>query len=101
MLAKDGIKYCPGCKRELPVDSFQAGKAKDGLRLYCKECTKVKNEELRKKRLQERAQKKVLKTFSGKQPREVINEIRERIGWLKSQGYKYEGRLTYLQTIEL
>lgn len=37
---KNGLKYCPQCKRNLPITKFGKNKnVKDGLRTYCKECT--------------------------------------------------------------
>lgn len=44
------MKYCKSCKKEKPLSEF--GKHKnmpDGLRWMCKECTRRKNQELRKR----------------------------------------------------
>ena len=39
-----GIKKCMTCKREMPVGNFhRQGGNKDGLRCYCKDCSRASN----------------------------------------------------------
>lgn len=104
MLATGNIKQCPGCNRELPLDAFNKdGARKDGLSTYCKACQAAKNRKWRRN-LIATAQGTAITPPSppdGKQPREIIAEIRERINTLRALGYSFEGKLTYLQTIKL
>lgn len=47
-LAKQGIKVCSTCKRELSFDNFQKDKhKKDGLQSKCKDCMKIQNQQKR------------------------------------------------------
>ena len=45
-------KYCPGCKSDLPLNSFAANRCKvDKLNPYCKECCKQNKKEVDKLKL--------------------------------------------------
>ena len=47
---KNGIKYCPRCKRELPIDLFGSdASTSDGLQTYCKVCKRQSLREHRAK----------------------------------------------------
>lgn len=42
---KNGIKFCPGCKKNLPISVFvKDSSASDGLQTYCKFCNKKQRE---------------------------------------------------------
>lgn len=39
-----GTKFCPKCKRELPIEMFYKDRTKfDGLGIYCKDCERIKD----------------------------------------------------------
>ena len=39
-----GVKHCPGCHQDKPVQGFPSSKTRpNGLRTYCKVCTNAKN----------------------------------------------------------
>lgn len=97
-------KVCTKCGRELPITEFHINRrTKDGLQHTCKEC--------KREYMRQYAQMHTLKantpTYSqnpdlaDKQPREIIAQIKTLINELRARGYSYEGKLTYLQTINL
>lgn len=99
-------KKCTKCGRELSITEFHKhSKNKDGLQCWCKQCHKIADVK--------RAANNVAKTtppqsvttphpiLSKMQPREIIAEIRERIGYLRSTGWQVECNLTYTQIREI
>lgn len=91
-------KVCPKCGRELTADMFNlSAKSADGLQSYCKECSK--------KAALESKKRKFTPPYpllpNGQEPREVIQEIRERVNMLREVGFEYEGNLYYRQTIKI
>ena len=97
-------KVCTKCGRELPITEFHISRRnKDGLQHYCKEC--------KREYMRQYAQMHKLKDdapiypqnpdLADKQPREIIAQIKTLINELRARGYGYEGKLTYLQTINL
>lgn len=45
-------KYCPDCRRDLPIDEFTKNRRnRDGLAFYCRTCRNVRDEASRRKRL--------------------------------------------------
>lgn len=97
-------KVCTKCGRELPITEFHINRrTKDGLQHYCKAC--------RCEYMRQYAQTHTLKTnippysqnpdLADKQPREIIAQVKTLINELRARGYSYEGKLTYLQTINL
>lgn len=95
-------KVCARCKQEKPITDFNKSvKQKDGLQSYCKECKKsysaahyisVKSQH------SQSATQPHLTEFDAFQPREIIAQIRERINYLRSKGWEYEGQLSYTET---
>lgn len=47
---QNGIKYCPRCKRQLPIELFGSdASTSDGLQTYCKVCKRQSNKEQRER----------------------------------------------------
>ena len=77
-------KYCPCCKRELPVTSFakNSDPKSDGYRSYCKECQQKKNKVYNARRTEKlraarQSDPSVLKRFSNS---ELLKELSTRDG---------------------
>lgn len=101
-------KRCSKCGCEKPITEFHKRKASpDGLQSWCIQCTKECNARYV-------ASKKAIITppqsvtavephpvFSKMQPREIQNEIRERVNYLRSTGWDCEVKLTYTQVREI
>lgn len=46
-ISEGGLKFCPGCKKDLPVNYFyKCYKNADGYSHYCRACTKEKRRDL-------------------------------------------------------
>lgn len=99
-------KVCSRCGQEYPIDYFAKNKeCKDGHIGQCKYC---KNELARERNRNRGMQLKQITPpysqnpdLSDKQPREIIAQVKTLINELRARGYNYEGKLTYLQTINL
>lgn len=100
-------KHCPRCNRDLPTGSFSKNRSNlDGLASCRKECQLEYNRKWRAAKgltpaLATGSKAAPEATPDGKQPREIIAEIRERITALRDLGYAFEGKLTYLHEIKL
>lgn len=94
-------KICNKCHKELPVTEFhKKAKAKDGLQSECKTCRKQYYPQ--KSSVTPPHTHHVNDTDMGSQPaRVLIQQIRCLKKELLSRGYKFEGKLTYLQTIDI
>lgn len=98
-------KKCRECGRELPLTSFSIlRRSPDGRHSRCKECDNAyQRAYMAKKRgqMQTTPTNSLNPEFAGKTPRELIQNVRELVNELRARGYSYEGKLTYLQTIEI
>lgn len=96
-------KKCDKCNRELPLNCFHKNKRNsDGLQCTCKECKRLYNKEhYYAKKGKITPPQSVMNPhpiFSKMQPRELIAEIRERINYLRDNGWTFNGTLEYTQT---
>lgn len=112
-MEEEKTKKCSRCGRELPLSEFPVNKGcKDGHTGQCKRC---KVELARERRERKRGgQNKLVADkgtvnpmvahnpkFKDMTPRVLIADMREIINELRARGYNYDGKLTYLQTINL
>lgn len=101
---EEKTKICAKCKRELPLSEFYKHcRTKDGLQGECKDCRKayvVKYQRI-KRDTPPNPLKACNPEFKDKTPRELIQTVRDLINELRSRGYTYEGKLTYLHTIKI
>lgn len=99
-------KRCSHCGRELPITEFYTSKTcKDGHVGQCKKC--VYEIAKARKRMQKQSNTATSlhytlnPQFADKSPREIIADVRVLINELRARGYQYEGKLTYIQEINL
>lgn len=100
-------KVCSHCGRELPITEFYTSKTcKDGHAGQCKKC-RYEIDKARK-RMQKQSNPTLSQShytlnpqFADKSPREIIADVRVLINELRARGYQYEGKLTYIQEINL
>lgn len=96
-------KRCTKCGKELPTTEFyKCSATKDGLHSYCKACAKAADaERYAAKKAKITPPQSITEPhpiFSKMQPREIIAEIRERIKYLRSLGWQFDGHLEYVET---
>lgn len=94
-------KVCSKCKQEKPIWAFYSHKYNaDGLQSYCKECQKAydKSRYDNAKSKPTQSTSPLFAEFDALPPREIIAQIRERINYLRSKGWDYEGQLSYTET---
>lgn len=96
-------KRCPKCGEVLPITEFHKhSKSKDGLQSWCKHCSKIANAtSYSNKKSQITPPQSVTSPhpiFSKMVQREIIAEIRERINYLRSKGWTFDGHLEYTET---
>lgn len=86
------------CGEEKPLTAFHICRsAKSGRYSYCKECTSKK----RKKAGQNIPKDLEDSPFYGIEPRVIINEIKQRVNYLRALGWKYEGHMEYTKTYKV
>lgn len=95
-------KRCPKCGETKPITEFSKNsKTKDGLQPWCKHCKKTANAAIYSARKLQKTSQSVTSPhpiFSKMLPREIIAEIRERINYLRSKGWTFDGHLEYVET---
>jgi hypothetical protein len=108
------MKRCGHCKRVLGLDNFSTAKTKDGLRNWCKECTRVDNRsryavydnagKLRNKRNAERRtrlKQEIVNRFGGKCARCGYHEFVAGLDFHHVDGTKKEHNIAKLLTLSL
>lgn len=107
---EEPTKVCSRCGQEKPLTEFSPNKTcKDGHIGQCKKC----NAEYKRKWYHNRKAGEVSTPphqnfamlrnpeLANKTPRELIQDMRTLVKELRARGFQYEGKLTYLQTIEI
>lgn len=96
-------KRCSKCGCEKQITEFhKSSKSPDGLQSYCKECfANVNHKSYVRRKYDNSTITADASPFAQMQPREIIAEIRTRINWLRSNGWTFEGKLTYTQVKEI
>lgn len=88
-------KRCPKCGQVKPFSEFyKSAASKSGLQSYCKDCA---NHFARQKKEHNTTLKNQHPVFSQMQHREIIEEVRERINFLRDNGWTFNGELKYTQ----
>jgi len=107
------MKHCRRCKRDLELDQFyRSRQTKDGLRSWCKECTRTDNRnhyavfdsggKLRNHRNNESRRllkQQIVTMFGGKCMRCGYNEFVESLDFHHTDGAKKEHNIAYLLTV--
>lgn len=104
-------KRCTKCGCVKPTTEFCVDRStSDGLQKWCKSCHRTASQ-IRKIRKAGNLTQSAIhggsvgvdnnQPFAQMQPREIIAEIRERINFLRANGWAFEGKLTYTQVKEI
>lgn len=99
-------KICDKCGQEKPITEYYRNRTrKDGYSSTCKVCHNAYMKEYHSNRNSKNTPPQSVTEphpiFSKMQPREIQNEIRERVNYLRSMGWDCAVKLTYTQVREI
>lgn len=99
-------KKCSHCGEIKPITEFsKSNKSKDGLQCWCKRCaceyTASKYHSERPQVAPPQAVTAPHPIYSKMSPREIQAEIRDRINYLRSEGWECDVKMRYVQVREI
>lgn len=99
-------KKCSHCGETKPITEFNKNsKTKDGLKSWCRQCSSEYNALRYSKSKPQVAPPQAVAAphpiYSKMSPREIQVEIRDRINYLRSEGWECDVKLRYVQVREI